>query len=435
MFLTITTTRRPATDLGLLLGADPGRVLRWVRPYGNVHVFFPESTPDRCTAALLLDVDSPRPTARADAGPARRSGRHPHTVSSLLATALGDVFHAALEGRCADAPDLARERLPLVVSLPAVSCHGDPTEPRRLFEPLGWRAETAPLPLDPGLPGWGDSHHASLTLTGEQRLADALGHLRLLLPVLDPVEGHGMTDDLVEPLLRAQAGRLAAHPDRDLIIGRYLDRRGRSRTAMTPGPSGADPAATGLAAGLRALAVVAALRAEGATSVIDLCCGQGELLGRLLADPAFERVAGTDSRAGNVGTAARLLGVDPASGHGRGRLELFTGSPFYRDPRFLGYDAAVLSGVGHVLPSRLAALEHVVFGHAAPRVVVVLPQGGPGDHRNPVATGVRSPGRATGWFRDWAGGVAARRGYRLRLAPAGFEGPDTARTEMGVFTR
>ena len=57
MLLTITTTRAPATDLGYLLHKHPDRSQAFAVAAGTAHVFYPEATPERCTAALLLEVD------------------------------------------------------------------------------------------------------------------------------------------------------------------------------------------------------------------------------------------------------------------------------------------------------------------------------------------------------------------------------------------
>ena len=57
MLLTITPPTA-ATDLGFLLHKHPERVRsRSSSPFGKAHVFYPEATDERCTAALLLDVD------------------------------------------------------------------------------------------------------------------------------------------------------------------------------------------------------------------------------------------------------------------------------------------------------------------------------------------------------------------------------------------
>jgi protein phosphatase len=57
MLLTITNTRAPATDLGYLLHKHPDRHHVCELPCGRAHVFYPEAAAERCTAALLLDLD------------------------------------------------------------------------------------------------------------------------------------------------------------------------------------------------------------------------------------------------------------------------------------------------------------------------------------------------------------------------------------------
>jgi len=57
LLLTLTTTARPATDLGYLLHKNPGRVQSFELSFGKAHVFYPEASHDRCNMALLLDVD------------------------------------------------------------------------------------------------------------------------------------------------------------------------------------------------------------------------------------------------------------------------------------------------------------------------------------------------------------------------------------------
>ena len=56
MLVTISTTRDPATDLGFLLHKHPEKVQSFPVTAGTAHVFYPEATPQRCTAALVLEV-------------------------------------------------------------------------------------------------------------------------------------------------------------------------------------------------------------------------------------------------------------------------------------------------------------------------------------------------------------------------------------------
>ena len=69
MLLTITNTQQPATDIGYLLHKNPRRAQSFPLSFGQAHVFYPEARAERCTAALLLDVD-PVGLVRKRGGPA-----------------------------------------------------------------------------------------------------------------------------------------------------------------------------------------------------------------------------------------------------------------------------------------------------------------------------------------------------------------------------
>ncbi len=51
MLLTITRDQPPATDLGWLLHKNPARAQRFELAFGEAHVFYPEASEERCTAA------------------------------------------------------------------------------------------------------------------------------------------------------------------------------------------------------------------------------------------------------------------------------------------------------------------------------------------------------------------------------------------------
>ncbi|PLW73488.1 3' terminal RNA ribose 2'-O-methyltransferase Hen1, partial [Streptomyces sp. DJ] len=238
MFLTISTTATdagaPATDLGFLLHKHPDKVQAFSTSHGRAHVFYPEATPERCTAALLLEVD---PVALVRRGKGRGRGGapdsalaqyvndRPYAASSLFAVAIAAVFSTAMHGRCNAMPERAAAPLPLRIEIPALSARGGAGLVRALLEPLGWQVEAEPVALDEQFPQWGDSRYVSLVLTGEQRLSDALRHLYVLLPVLDDAKHYWVAPDEVDKLLRSGSGWLEAHPERDLITRRYLARR------------------------------------------------------------------------------------------------------------------------------------------------------------------------------------------------------------------
>ncbi|GGQ00047.1 3' terminal RNA ribose 2'-O-methyltransferase Hen1 [Streptomyces roseolilacinus] len=477
VFLTISMTgtpERPATDLGFLLHKHPDKAQAFSTSYGTAHVLYPEATAERCTAALLLEVDPVTLVRRGrggrpqDRGPdtalAQYVNDRPYAASSLLAVALGHVFSSALAGRCAARPELAAAALPLRVEVPAVPAKGGADLVRRLFEPLGWAVTAAPVPLDERFPEWGDSRYVRLALDGEQRLADALRHLYVLLPVLDDAKHYWVSADEVDKLLRVGEGWLPGHPEQQLITHRYLSRRrsltqeATERLELARLAAADDTEAAELdnavdedtdteerpvpLAVRRREAILAALRDAGASRVLDLGCGQGQLVRELLKDPRFTEVVGVDVSVRALALAARRLRLDRMGERQAARVRLVQGSLTYTDQRLRGYDAAVLSEVvEHVDPPRLPALEYAVFGAARPGTVLVttpnveynvrwetLPAGHVrhGDHRFEWT-------RAE--FRAWAGGVAARHGYTVAFAPVGPEDPELGPpTQMAVFT-
>jgi 3' terminal RNA ribose 2'-O-methyltransferase Hen1 len=472
VLLTLSTTHSPATDLGFLLHKNPARAQSVEVATGTAHVFYPEAGEERCTVALLLEVD---PVGLVRAARDRKAtgfslGQYvndrPYAASSLLAVALGKVFASARRGVSKERPDLAGQPLPLEVHLPALSCRGGAAMAERFFAPLGWDVDARPVPLDETFPAWGDSRYVDLRLTGTLRLAEALNHLYVALPVLDDAKHYWVDSDEIDKLLRAGEGWLTGHPDRDLIARRYLAHRGsltreamarlaevddlepdRLDDATAPAlPTGKDDEAPDRPVPLAVLrhgAVLAVLRAEGARRVLDLGCGSGALLHGLLADQELTEIVGVDVSARALEEAARRLRLDRMPERRRARLTLLQGALTYTDARLRGYDAAVLMEVvEHLDPDRLPALERAVFGDAAPATVVVTTPN--------VEHNVRYEGLATGGFRhrdhrfewtraqfaDWATGVAGRTGYAVRFLPVGTDDPEVGPpTQLAVFTK
>ncbi|MFE0422400.1 3' terminal RNA ribose 2'-O-methyltransferase Hen1, partial [Streptomyces sp. NPDC058953] len=238
MFLTIRTTgtaERPATDLGFLLHKHPDKAQSFTTSHGRAHVFYPEASAERCTAALLLEVDPVALVRRGkekgrggapDAALAQYVNDRPYAASSLLSVALSTVFRSALRGICESRPERAEEPMPLRIEVPVLPARGGPDLVTALFAPLGWASvDAVPVALDEQFPEWGDSRYVRLVLEGELRLADALRQLYVLLPVLDDAKHYWVAPDEVDKLIRAGEGWLADHPERKLITNRYLARR------------------------------------------------------------------------------------------------------------------------------------------------------------------------------------------------------------------
>jgi 3' terminal RNA ribose 2'-O-methyltransferase Hen1 len=472
VFLTISTTTSsssamvPATDLGFLLHKNPDRPQEFEVSVGTAHVFYPVASADRCTVALLVEVD-PVALVRGRKGPDGFSlGQYvndrPYAASSMLAVALSRVFKTAMSGRCQARPELAQRPIPLEVHLPVLPCRGGPELAQRLFEPLGWHVEATAIALDETVPTWGDSRYVDLRLTGDVRLADALNHLYVLLPVLDDSKHYWVSPDEVDKLVRAGSGWLAAHPEKTLITRRYLAHQAAlSRLAITrlaevddteveavdnaiDGPDHADePDRPVPLAEQRRGAVLAVLRAAGAHRVADIGCGEGALTAALLADPTFTEVIATDVSSRALEVAERKLRLDRMPEHQRERLRLLQSSLTYRDDRLAGLDALVLvEVVEHVDPSRLPALERTVFSQANPGHVVVTT---PNVEHNVLfeflAPGaMRHRDHRFEWtraeFRAWATRVADERAYDVQFLPVGVDDPEVGPpTQMGVFTR
>src|SRR5262245_59272079 len=175
MLLTLTLTQPPATDLGFLLGKNPTRAQSFPLPFGLAHVFYPEVSSDRCTAALLLDID-PVGLVRNRRGPGDEGlldqyvNDRPYVASSFLSVAISRVYGAAPQGKRRDRPALPETPLPLEASLSVVPCRGGERSLRGLFEPLGYAVTASRLPLDEQFPAWGDSPYFTVKLAGKVRL-------------------------------------------------------------------------------------------------------------------------------------------------------------------------------------------------------------------------------------------------------------------------
>ncbi|MFF1763430.1 3' terminal RNA ribose 2'-O-methyltransferase Hen1 [Streptomyces sp. NPDC058249] len=477
MFLTISTTgtpERPATDLGFLLHKHPDKAQAFSTSYGTAHVLYPEASVERCTAALLLEVDAVALVRRGkgkgrggapDAALAQYVNDRPYAASSLLAVALSSVFSSAMKGQCTARPELPEQPRPLRIEVPALPARGGADLVRQLFEPLGWRVTVEAVALDSEFPEWGDSRYVHLVLDAAGlTLAEALRHLYVLLPVLDDAKHYWVSSDEVDKLLRAGEGWLPDHPEQKLITSRYLSRRwSLTREAMerlelvrlaeaddteveeidnaVDEETDTEEKPVPLAVRRRD-AILAALHTSGAARVLDLGCGQGQLVQALLKDTRFTEIVGVDVSMRALTIASRRLKLDRMGERQAARVQLLQGSLAYTDTRLKGYDAAVLSEViEHLDLPRLPALEYAVFGSARPRTVLVttpnveynvrwetLPAGHSrhGDHR---FEWTREE------FRTWAERVARRHGYDVEFTPVGPDDPEVGPpTQMAVFS-
>jgi 3' terminal RNA ribose 2'-O-methyltransferase Hen1 len=463
MLLTIRTTHQPATDLGFLLHKHPDHVHTREFPFGSATVFYPEASPEACTAAILLDVD-PVGMVRgrgAKGGPEDQYvNDRPYVASSLLSVVLTRWFNSALAGRCERMPELPAAELPLEARLAAVTCRGGEVFLRALFEPLGYSVEATQHPLDETMPALGASRLFTVTLRAQRRLSELLTHLYVLVPVLDDQKHYWVGDDEVEKLIRRGEGWLDTHPSRDAIVSRYLvHQRGLVRDAIARLTAEEEPEEEAAAQQKeeqegslertislnerRLDAVFAVLKKSGASRVLDLGCGEGKLLRRLLADHQFAEVVGMDVSSRALDVAESRLKLDRLAPKQRERIRLVHASLMYRDPRFEGFDAAaVMEVIEHLDAPRLRAFERVVFESARPGTVAVTTPNAEYNVKWPSlpAGQLRHQDHRFEWnrneFRAWATNVASWFGYTVEFLPIGDEddlvGPPT---QMAVFAR
>jgi 3' terminal RNA ribose 2'-O-methyltransferase Hen1 len=463
MLLTIRTTHQPATDLGFLLHKHPEHVHTREFPFGSATVFYTEATEVACTAAVLLDVD-PVGMVRGRGGKGGVEDQYvndrPYVASSLLSVVLSRWFNSALAGRCERKSDLAAADLPLEARLAAVPCRGGETFLRGLFEPLGYEVEATRHELDQRMPALGPSRLFSVTLRATRRLSDLLTHLYVLIPVLDDQKHYWVGADEVEKLLRHGEGWLDRHPSRDAIVSRYLvHQRGLVRDAIARLTAEEQPEEEVVAAQKdeqeasiertislnerRLDAVFEVLKTSGASRVLDLGCGEGKLLRRLMADHQFGEVVGMDVSGRVLDLAESRLKLDRLAPKQRERVRLLHGSLMYRDSRLNGFDAAsVVEVVEHLDQPRLRAFERVLFESARPGTIALTTPNAEYNVKWPSlpAGQLRHQDHRFEWtrleFQRWANEVASRFGYIVTYRPIGDEDSAVGSpTQMAVFTR
>lgn len=267
----------------------------------------------------------------------------------------------------------------------------------RLFTPLGYTLTATRHPLDSSFLAWGASDIYSVRLEGEQTVRDVLGHLYVLLPVLDNSKHYYVDREETEKLLDHGGAWLALHPERELIARRYLRYKrtlissALERLAALDVPiepeveangsetsdeaAGASELAREPGVGLheqRLQAVLAAIRESNAHSLVDLGCGEGKLLQLALKERQLTRILGVDVSSLALARARRRLHWETMPPAQRARIDIVQGSLLYRDNRLAGFDvAALVEVIEHLDAPRLSAMERVVFEHARPRRVIV----------------------------------------------------------------
>lgn len=459
MLLTISTTHSPATDLGFLLHKHPEKLQSFDAAFGQAHVFYPEASPERCTVCLLLEIDSVglvrrQYSQRRDSfALAEYVNDRPYVASSFMSVAIAKVFGTALSGKCKDRPELVKTAIPLTVKLPTLPCRGGERFLRKLFEPLGYQVDAHRFQLDSHFPDWGESRYYSVTLEKTCYLSELLSHLYVLIPVLDDEKHYWVADAEIEKLLKHGEGWLSEHPEQEQIVSRYLkhQRKLTQHVLSQFGDTGEEEIGEiqeeekiekriGLNE-LRLTKAIEVMKQSGAKRVLDLGCGEGKLLRKLMANKQFEEIVGMDVSHQSLKIAHQRLRLDRLPDKQKERITLIQGSLCYRDDRLQGYDAAaVIEVIEHLDIGRLTSFERVLFEFARPQVVVLTT---PNVEYNvqfenlPVGR-LRHRDHRFEWtreeFESWGSKVSDRFGYCVKFYPIGETEENVgAPTQMAVF--
>lgn len=442
----------------------PARVQEFNLNFGQAHIFYSEATEERCTAAMLLDIDPIKLVRTQDRSNVFALKQYvndrPYVASSFISVAISQVYGTALNGRCKDRETLTTVPISLESTIAAVPCRGGEGLLQQLFEPLGYEVRTERYQLDTHFPEWGDSHYYTLTLKGQLPLQKLLAHIYVLIPVLDDDKHYWVTKEEIEKLLRFGKGWLSTHPLRELITNRYLVRqRGLTKVALerlkeesVESQEEIDTAQNAEEERIeqpmrlhqiRLDAVLAELKKGHATRVLDAGCGEGRLLRMLLRESQFSMIAGMDISSVALDKAENRLKLDRLSEKQRKRIRLFQGSLLYRDKRLAGFDAITLVEViEHLELERVATFERVLFEFAAPHILIITT---PNQEYNSQwetlpAGKLRHKDHRFEWtraeFQTWANGVAVRFGYHIEFHSIGEElEPCGPPSQMGVFHR
>lgn len=454
MFLKISTTHQPATDLGYLLHKHPARFQTKELSFGKVHIFYPEASEEICTAMILLDINAInlarkyRKTKNAINLDHYVNDR-PYVASSFMTTAISKVLGSALNGHCKDRPELADQAIPLSVEIGMIKVNGGDSLIRSLFRPLGYQVETKDFPLDDHFPEWGMSPYFNIQLSQNISLQSLLSHLYLLIPVMDNNKHYYMSDDEVEKVLDKGKNWLSQHPAKEMITKRYFRyKKSYAKTVMNQlfdeeEKSNKEEALEKKISlhDLRLNTIFELIKETGAKSVIDLGCGEGKLLKRLLAGAQFEKITGLDISYQSLEMAKKRLRLQDIPSYQKQRIELIHGALNYRDQRMEGYDAAALIEViEHMDENRLAAFEKVVFQHARPKTVFITT---PNREYNVLFEGLptgkfRHNDHRFEWtrkeFEKWGQGIADKCNYEVEFRPLGPEDEKHgAPSQLGIF--
>ena len=443
-----------ARDLGFLLHKHPDHVHTKKTSAGDATIFYPEVSQERTTAVLHLEVDPVGlvrgKNQQSDGLLAQYVNDRPFVANSFLSVAMGRSFAQTMAGKSKERQELADQRLDFEIRILPIALAGDQELLSSLFEPLGYTI-LSPDTFD-------DQMVIDLRLSACLRLADILNHLHVLIPVMDNFKHYFVAQEEIDKLLAKGEGWLANHPAKELITRRALKhRRALANMALarleeslvvdeedeTPKLKPEEQLEKPLRLhDVRLDTVADVMRQRNVKSVLDLGCGEGKLIARLIKERGIDRIVGVDPSVRTLEAAHRKLRLHQAGDAMSERVELQMGSLTYGDRRWKGFDAATLVEViEHIESHRLSALVMSLFADARPNMVVMTT---PNREYNALfetmkEDQLRHPDHRFEWtraeFEAWANDVADKHGYTAEFASLGpVDETHGGPSQMAIFT-
>lgn len=442
-----------ARDLGFLLHKHPDHVHGKTTSAGEATIFFSEVSQTRTTAVLHLEVDPVGlvrgKNQQSDGLLAQYVNDRPYVANSFLSVAMGRSYAQTIAGKSKERQALADQALDFEVRVRPLALSGNVELLEQLFAPLGYRVQS-PTEID-------QNGVIDLRLSAKLRLSDLLKHLYVLIPVLDNFKHYYIAREEIDKLLDKGDGWLADHPAKELITRRALKhRRSLANLALarleetapvaeeedTPKEKPEETLEKPLRLHeVRLDAVANILRQRGVRSVLDLGCGEGKLIGRLIKERGLDRIVGVDPSVRTLEAAHRKLRLHQAGDAMAERVSLQMGSLTYGDRRWKGFDAATLVEViEHIEPHRLSALTLSLFADARPDLVIITT---PNREYNVLfetmkENQLRHADHRFEWtraeFEAWASDAASDNGYIVDFATLGpVDDTHGAPSQMAIF--
>lgn len=431
MLFTLRVTGPQASDLAVLVDKCPDKLHSTRLPFGVAHVFFPESSQDAATVALVVDVEAVHWSSNGS------SGAFATTNAAMLSVAITRALGTALAARAPQRPELVSAVLPIEASVSSVVVAQGSNDARALFAPLGYDVKVEEVPAVSAIDSKQILVRQTVRLTKLCPLYEVLSHVYVLGPLLDGHVRDRVLDSERDLLLVHAEGAARGHGLGERIMQAHGARRpsesalAYQRLAVLDSVGGQSMSESAVEPSLlddaRADAIALELREASAHSVVDLGCGDGKLLARLVREKALTRIVGFDVSHRALEAASSRMKLDRRGAKKSERIDLLHGSLYYSDGRLSGFDAAVLADVVQHLPEeRLGDMEKVVFQDAQPTTIVVMINGAA--REEDADSGLWTAKR----FDAWASGVSERCGYRIRLLSPGSS---QQAIRMAVFSR